>query len=81
MRVFFFFCLLLFWMPCSSSAATFGEVPVYYDEATKRYLTLEAGDFGKTRVIVRFAWDPGSMNQWTGQGSRQDKEMFFSNGE
>lgn len=77
MRV-FFLCLTLLWMPWSSPAAAAVEAPVYYDEATKRYLTLEAGDFGKTRVIVRFAGDPGSMYQWTGQGARSEKEMFFS---
>ncbi|MEN3940411.1 hypothetical protein WJU23_03885 [Prosthecobacter sp. SYSU 5D2] len=70
--------LVLFWVSWSSPAASPAEAPVYYDEATKRYLTLEAGDFGKTRVLVRFAGDPGSMNVWTGQGSRSDKEMFFS---
>ena len=74
----FFLSLALFGVSVSAPAASSAEAAVYYDEATRRYLTLEPGDFGKTRVIVRFAGDPGSLNQWTGQGTRNERELVFS---
>lgn len=50
----------------------------YFDESTHRHLTLGKGEFGTTRVTVRFAGDPGSAGQWIGQGSRKDKDLTFA---
>lgn len=58
--------------------SVWAETVVYLDEPTNRYVTLEGGDFGSMRVSVRFAGDPGSANEWVGQGPRQDKEITFA---
>lgn len=50
----------------------------YFDEDARRFITLESGDLGNTRVTVRFAISPGSVQQWVGQGQSTEKELVFS---
>ncbi|TDU80972.1 hypothetical protein EI77_00274 [Prosthecobacter fusiformis] len=77
MRTFALGLALLSWS-CFSPAASPEDAADYYDEATRRYLTLEKGEFGQTRLTVRFAGDPGSGALWMGQGQRTDKELIFT---
>lgn len=62
------------------AAATAAPVQegTYLDEESMRYLTLEKGEFGVTRVKVRFAYDPGSNGRWEGHGQLNDKSLLFA---
>ncbi len=51
---------------------------LFLEESSMRYLTLTQAEGGNTRVVVRFAWDPGSMATWEGFGTRQDKVLSFA---
>jgi hypothetical protein len=62
----------------SAAPPTAAGPQLYFEEATMRYLTLTKADGGTTRVVVRFAWDPGSMATWEGFGTRQDKLLSFA---
>lgn len=74
--------LLLLTLEMSACLLLAAEDPagklVFYDEETRRYLTLGNGSAGNTRVTVRFAQDPGSLGTWTGQGTRREKELLFA---
>ena len=50
----------------------------YFDEPHQRYLTLEKAGSGSTRVIIRFAGDPGSTGKWVGLGQKVDKGLSFA---
>ncbi|SKB04760.1 hypothetical protein SAMN02745166_04095 [Prosthecobacter debontii] len=69
---------LFFYVSASAVGQTLGEPQIYYDESGKRYATLSSGDFGSNRITIRLAGDPGSLNEWRGQGQRQGKEMAFA---
>ncbi len=68
------------WVGAGLSAASPKDAgpQLFFEEETMRYLTLTKSDGGNTRVIVRFAWDPGSMATWEGFGTRQDKILSFA---
>lgn len=61
-----------------TSGQTSSEAQMYYDEEYKRYAIVSGGDLGSSRITIRLAGDPGSLNEWRGQGQRQGKEMSFA---
>lgn len=71
-------CLLFLTLAAAVQAAEPATGPLtYFDETTMRHLTLEKSDFDKTKVIIRFAGEPGSMGTWLGDGVRRDKVLPF----
>lgn len=78
MRALFLGLTLLSCLSSLCPAATPADSTDYYDEETKRHLTLAKGEFGSTLVTVRFASDPGSSALWNGQGVLKDKELAFA---
>ena len=63
---------------CALGAAEPTQDGQYYDEAHLRYLKLESAGSGSTRVVIRFANDPGSNSKWMGLGQRTDKGLNFA---
>ena len=67
---------------CSLASVARAAEPVmegrYFDEPHQRYLTLEKAGSGSTRVIIRFAGDPGSTGKWVGLGQKVDKGLSFA---
>lgn len=53
------------------------EITHYYDEPGRRYLTLSSNG-ARVEVQVRFAYDPGSMSVWDGNGERKDGLVLFA---
>jgi hypothetical protein len=70
-------CLL-----AAASLAQAAETPSaegsYFDESTRRHLSVTRGEFGSLRVTVRFAGDPGSEARWEGQGRLLEKLLVFA---
>ncbi len=50
----------------------------FFDEAANRHLTLEKAGSGSSRIVIRFANDPGSNATWTGIGQRSDRQLIFA---
>lgn len=73
-----FLCLALVGACCSLLAADAVQEGRYFDETASRHLTLEKAGSGASRIIIRFAADPGSEARWTGIGQRDDKQLVFA---
>ncbi|MFM2169582.1 MAG: hypothetical protein RIS79_3953 [Verrucomicrobiota bacterium] len=53
------------------------EVTHYYDEPGRRFLMLTTNG-NRVELRVRFAYDPGSMGVWDGNGEKRDGGMVFA---
>ncbi len=62
---------------CGRSAETLTTAH-YYDEESKRFLTLRQTSATGMEVIIRYASEPGSTGMWTGQGNRKDNLTTFA---
>jgi hypothetical protein len=53
------------------------EVTHYYDEPGRRFLMLTTNG-NRVELRVRFAFDPGSMGVWDGNGEKRDGGLVFA---
>lgn len=53
------------------------EVVHYHDEVGRRFLTLTTNG-KRVELLVRFAYDAGSMNVWNGNGEKRDGGLVFA---
>lgn len=65
-------------MATAVTPALAGEVAHYFDEAGRRYLSIETQTGNGVALTVRWAGDPGSASLWAGSGTRKENLTVFA---